>query len=614
MNAQSKYKTVHIYPHGVWWIYLGLALITIAAFQQLRSCDFVNYDDPEYVVENQNVNTGLTAKNLVWAFTSGYACNWHPLTWISHTLDCGLFGLNPKWHHLTNLLLHIINTLLLFAVLKQMTAAAWPSAFVAAAFAIHPLHVGSVAWIAERKDVLSALFWMLTMAAYFKYAKSASIKWYLLTLAAFALGLMAKPMLVTLPVVLLLLDYWPLERINQPKIIIEKLPFFALSAVSSVITFLVQQKSGAVEQIIEIPLSSRIANALISYVAYIEKMIWPSGLTVFYPHPRQALPIWHAVIAAVLLAVVSIVIVRLAQNHKYLVVGWLWYLGTLVPVIGIVQVGDQAIADRYTYIPLTGLFIIIAWGADELTRKWRLQKAVLTTLGSIILTAMLIWTHLQVKYWRNSFTLFEHALKVTKNNYLAHNNLGFAFQSAGNINEAINHYQAAIEIKPDAAIAHCNLGDALKSLGRLDEAISHYKKVLQIWPDYAKAYNNLGGALHKAGKPDEAIDRLRQAIRLEPDYAEAYNNLGTVLLSQRKYDEAIGCFHKTLNIKPGFFEAYSNIGVALAGEGRFDEAIGSFQQALKIKPDYSTARRNLTSIIKLQEDLKKKKPVEKTAD
>ena len=611
MKAQSKHKAVHIYPPGVWWIYLGLALITLAAFQQLRICDFVNYDDGEYVVGNGNVNTGLTINNVIWAFTSGYACNWHPLTWLSHMLDCQLFDLKPQWHHFTNLLLHIINTLLLFAVFKQMTAAVWRSAFVAAAFALHPLHVGSVAWIAERKDVLSTLFWMLTMAAYCKYAKTTSLKWYLLTLAAFALGLMAKPMLVTLPFVLLLLDYWPLERINQKrKIIIEKLPFFVLSAVSSDITFLVQQKSGAVEQMIKIPLHSRIINALVSYLAYIEKMIWPSGLTVFYPHPRQTLPVWHAVVAAVLLAGVSIAIFRLARNHKYLVVGWLWYLGTLIPVIGIVQVGDQAMADRYTYIPLTGLFIIIAWGVEDLTRKWRRRKPLLEAIGGIIVAAMLICTNFQLKYWHNDFTLFEHALNVTKDNYLAHNNLGFALSSAGNINEAIKHYQAAIEIRPDIAMAHYNFGNALKSQGRLDEAIAQYQQALQIRPDYASAYNNLGGAFHQAGKLDEAISQFQRAIQLQPDYAEAYNNLGIVFLSQRKYDEALKYFHKTLRLKPDFFETYNNMGVALAGLEKFDEAIESFQRALKMKPDYGSAQRNLAGVIKLREEFKKKKPAD----
>jgi len=588
MNKQSKYKTI--------CIYLGLAVITIAAFQQLRICDFVNYDDPEYVTENQNVNTGVTAKNFIWAFTSGHASNWHPLTWLSHMLDCQLFDLNPKWHHFVNLLLHIINALLLFAVFKQMTASVWPSAFVAATFAIHPLHVCSVAWISERKDVLSTLFWLLTMAAYFRYTKIASLKWYLLTLAAFTLGLMAKPMLVTLPFVLLLLDYWPLGRINTKlkikisdsgniaKIIVEKLPFFALSAVSSIITYLVQQKSGAVARMFEISLRSRITNALVSYLAYIEKMIWPRRLAVFYPHLREALPLWHALIAALLLAGVSIAIVRLAQNHKYLIVGWLWYLGTLVPVIGLVQVGEQAMADRYTYIPLTGLFIIIAWGADELTRKLRLRKALLIIASGIILAAMLICTHFQIKYWRNSITLFEHALDITEDNPIVRTYLGIVFSQQGKYDKAVENYRKAIQICPIYEAAYYNLGIALQVQGKNDEAIRNYRRALELKPDYAEAYYNLGTILQAEGRPDEAISCYNRALQIDFNSAESHNNLGNVLLSQGKFDEALKHYLAAEKIKPDYPDIQYNLGNMFLTQGSFDKAVSHYRHALRLRP------------------------------
>jgi hypothetical protein len=392
-------------------IYLTLALATLAVFWQVLGHDFVNYDDPDYVYRNPNVQSGITLSSIKWAFTTGHAANWHPLTWLSHMLDWQLFGDNPGWHHLTNLFLHIANTLLLFAVLKRMTNALWRSAFVAAAFALHPLHVESVAWVAERKDVLSTLFWMLTIAAYLRYLERPGTGRYLLTLLIFALGLMAKPMLVTLPFVLLLLDYWPLGRFQFGQIVksvgqqsrkslnafshwklsrhllLEKVPLFALSAISSIVTFLVQRTAGAVTSVETLPLKLRIANTFVSYLTYIQKMVWPSRLAMFYPYPDKTDLIWQTVVFALLLLIISLGVIWLMRRRRYLLTGWLWYLGTLVPVIGLVQVGDQALADRYTYVPLTGLFIIIAWGVPDLIAKWRFRKHALAASAIAVLLA-----------------------------------------------------------------------------------------------------------------------------------------------------------------------------------------------------------------------------------
>ncbi|MHC4336752.1 MAG: tetratricopeptide repeat protein, partial [Planctomycetota bacterium] len=571
----------------VLFIYLALALTTLVVFQQLRNYDFVNYDDPSYVSKNPQVQAGLARDSIAWAFTTGYESNWHPLTWLSHMLDCQLFGTNPGWHHLTNLLLHIANTLLLFAVLKRMTGALWRSAFVAAAFALHPLHVESVAWISERKDVLSTFFWMLTMWAYVRYTEHPKPIRYLLTVVFFVLGLMAKPMLVTLPFVLLLLDYWPLGRFQPGKdvkpvnthsqsqasyyLVWEKIPFFIISLISSAVTFLVQQSGGAVKKFDAVPLIIRIANAFISYLTYIGKMIWPSRLAVFYPHPGDKLAMWQAATAALLLLVISIWIIRLAPKRRYLLVGWLWYLGTLVPVIGLVQVGVQALADRYTYVPLTGLFIIIAWGFGDLAVKWRYRKILYSASMLTVLLALAICTHLQLRHWRNGVTLFEHAIEVTNNNHIAHNNLGVLLKSQGNLNEAISHYHQALQIKSDFAKAHYNLGGALRLQGKLDEAISHYRQALQARPNYAKAHNNLGIALRAQGKLDEAIHHYHQALQIKPDDVKTHNNLANALLKQGKFDEAVHHYRQALQVEPDNADIRNNLKAALKSRRSADQ-------------------------------------------
>ncbi len=550
-------------------ICLLLIVATIAVFWQVYNHDFVNYDDNLYVTENRHVQAGLTWEGIIWAFTTTHASNWHPLTWLSHMLDCQLFGLNAGGHHLTNLLFHIANTLLLFLVFNRMTGAIWRSAFVAALFALHPLHVESVAWVAERKDVLSTFFWMLTMWAYARYAERPGIKIYLLVFLFFALGLMAKPMLVTLPFVLLLMDYWPLGRLQLGqsikestlkiqalpilRLVWEKVPLFVLTAVSSVVTYCAQQAGGSVESLL--PFQMRVGNALAAYINYIGKTIWPLHLAVFYPHVR-VVPIW---LAGLLLMCISFFVIRVGRRSPYLSVGWLWYLGTLVPVIGLVQVGGQAMADRYTYVPIIGLFTIIVWGVAELVAKWRCQKFVLSISVGVVLLGLAMGTWLQLTHWHNSVTLFKHTLDVTPNNYLAHNNLGVALSEQGRIEEAMKQYRKVVEINPNYAMAYYNLGLALGQQGRFEETIGYFVKALQIKPNYAEAYYNMGVSLGKMGNYPEELKAYKRAINVKPDYAEAYCNLGAAYAGMGLYSEAIWAFKEAIQLNPGNRVAQHNL-------------------------------------------------------
>ncbi len=559
-------------------IYFTLAVSTLLVFRQVGNFDFVNYDDGVYVYKNPHVLNGITADAVYWAFTTDTASNWHPLTWLSLMLDCQLFGPSPGRMHLVNVLLHLVNTLLLFTVLKKMTGSLWPSAFVAAAFALHPMHVESVAWIAERKDVLSTLFLLLTLAAYAGYARRPTVFRYVVTLVIFVLGLMTKPMLVTLPFVLLLLDYWPLNRLMPPmaaitgrrrnksapaadkkatlyRIIIEKIPFFALSAISSVVTFLVQQGSGAVREVDILSLNNSIANAFLSYIEYIAKMFRPQNLAVFYPFSAAgSIPFRQAAICALLLLGMSFFVVRLGRNHRYLPMGWFWFVGTLVPVIGIVPVGLQSYADRYTYIPYIGLFIMLAWGLPQLLSGWPQRKIVLGLSMAVVLTTLGICAHRQVSFWNNSVALFSHTLEVTQNNYIAYSSLGHAYVNLGRWQEAIDAYKQAIRIKPDYAKAYSNyynLGVAYVNLGRYQEAIDAYKQTIKIKPDYAAAHNNLGNAYFNLGRWPEAIDAYKQAIKIEPDLAEAHYNLGKAYLTIGDKNSALAEFNilKSLNLQ-----------------------------------------------------------------
>ncbi|MGO9136445.1 MAG: tetratricopeptide repeat protein [Syntrophales bacterium] len=554
-----------------------LSLTTLGVFWQVSSHTFISFDDGDYVAKNLYVQDGLTWSGIVWAFSGSHAHNWHPLTWLSHMLDCQLFGLNAGMHHLANVLFHIANSILLFLVLYRMTKGLWQSAFAAGLFALHPLHVESVAWVSERKDVLSTLFWMLTMGAYVYYVERPGYKRYIFVLLFFILGLMSKPMLVTLPFVLLLLDFWPLKRfhmlqadasvnvaIPQPvqrgkkksrhqrrdtpqrkmtmepralwpqiwPLLREKIPLVAITMVLCVVTIYAQHR--VVRPMALYPMDCRIANALISYVSYIGKMFWPVKLSIFYPYGLATLFSWQAAAAILVLLFATYLSVRAAGRFPYVIVGWLWYVGTLIPVIGLVQVGLQSMADRYTYVPLIGVSIMVAWGAPELLRRWHYRKFALTTGAVAVLSSLAVLTYVQVGYWRNNVILYEHAIEVTSQNAWAQNNLGYAFELQGKKDEAIAHFQKAISISNEAD-AHYNLGTVLASQGKLDEAIYQFRESIRISPDYAKAYNNLGNALLYQGRLDEAITSYQEAIRLDPDYALARENFKNALAMQKKF-------------------------------------------------------------------------------
>ena len=598
----NKYKTL--------LVILGLTLVILGLFWRVHKFEFVNYDDNKYVTENRHIFTGLTLANVVWVFTSEHCDNWHPLTGLSHILDCELFGLNAGWHHLVNLLFHIINTVLVFVVFRIFTGAFWQSAFTAAVFGLHPLHVESVAWISERKDMLSTLFWLLTMWAYFCYVKNPKLSKYILTLGLFAMGLMSKPMLVTLPFVLLLLDYWPLERLtfadwnNVRHLVLEKVPFLMLSAISCVITVLVQAKTGALKNIDELNFSVRASNAVVSYARYILKMVWPTKLAVFYPHPGGTLPDWQIIVAALLLVVVTFLVVRKGKRYKYLPMGWFWFLGTLVPVIGLVQVGGQAMADRYTYITLTGLFIIIAWGANDILTGWKHKKNILGLVSCAVIFILAILTSFQVGYWHDSVSLFDHAIKVTDKNYLAYGNRGFAYCNKGEYDKALSDLDKAIAINPRDFLSYNNRGNIYaKVKGEYAKAISDYNKSIEINPRYAEAYNNRGNTYAVSeGDYDKAISDYNKAIEINPNYVDAYSNRGNVY-SQGKgeYLKAIPDYKKVLEINPTDAQTYFNLATAYEKVGRKKEAIAAYKAFIQYAPpsfmeDIAIARQKILEL------------------
>jgi protein O-mannosyl-transferase len=613
------------------WICVFLVAITWLVFGQTLTHDFVNFDDKTYVYGNPVVTNGLTLRGIAWAFTHAHARNWHPLTTISHMLDCQLFGLKPGGHHFTNVLLHSVSVLLLFFLLYDMTAvvprlrddagrdqrsrlqsqgALWCSAFVATLFAIHPLHVESVAWIAERKDVLSGVFFMLTLGAYVRYARKSTVVRYITTFVLFACGLMSKPMLVTVPFVLLLLDYWPLGRaaffvrqlpdfgaprrlvvkgerfaMSNPSfsgsvvrsLIVEKIPLFALSAASCVATIIAQRgATGAMEPL---SLSWRIENAAASYVVYIWQMLWPAKLAAFYP--ASELPLWQIIFAFAFLIAVSAIAIGLRKRHPYVFTGWFWYLGMLVPVIGVFQIGLQSHADRYTYLPQIGLYLLVTWAAAEIGKTLNVQFSGIhwaLSVGrwtfSVFIVAMLAclaWH--QTTCWKNSETLWTHTLAVTSNNDVAHNNLGLFFAGRGQIDAAISQYESALRIRSGAeearynlsnALVHNNLANALVQKDRLDEAVAHYEKAVQLRPDYADGHFNLGTALTRQGRLDEAIDEWQKTLSIQPNDAEAHTTLADALLRKGKPSEAIAHYEKALEIAPHSVLAMNNLAWALS--------------------------------------------------
>lgn len=589
-------------------ISLFLIMATALVFWPVRNHEFLKYDDNQYVTENLQVKGGLTLKGFIWAFSTTHAANWHPLTWLSHMLDYDLYGLAPGGHHLTNVLFHIANALLLFFILHRMTKALWVSGFVAALFAFHPLHVESVAWVAERKDVLSTFFWMLTLRAYVYYVEGPGVGRYSLVVSIFVLGLLAKPMVGTLPFVLLLIDYWPLRRFRfgpaedginskgQPpmdfskqtsstlRLFSEKIPLFVLSVASSILTYLAQQKGGGLKSIETYPPATRVVNALVSYAGYIRKMVWPEGMAFFYPYPKT-FPIWEVVGSILLLSCISILVICYARKHPFLLVGWFWYLGTLVPVIGLIQVGNQAMADRYTYIPLIGLFIMVVIGFPCLFKKWRYRKILLGASMGLILFLLMVTTRLQINHWQNNFALFEHALHVTSDNFLAHNNLGIAVAEQGKIEEAIAHYREAIRIKPNYLDAHYNLGVNLTKQGRYEEAMDHYMEALRIAPDDAETHNKVGILFTREGKHHEALGHFTEALRLKPGFAAARYNFGLALAEQGEYQEAVPHFAEALRLKPDFAEAHFSLCIAYLMMGSQNLALEEYETLKAINPN-----------------------------
>lgn len=581
-----------------------LAFAVWAIYGQTRHHDFVNYDDDTYVYKNAVVTNGFSLAGVNWAFSHTVSANWHPLTVMSHMLDCQLWGLNPAGHHLINVLLHAVTAMVFFLVFRSMTGLFWPAAFVAVVFAIHPLRVESVAWVAERKDVLSGLFFMLTLWVYVRYARQSKTSpycleskvWYGLALGFFALGLMSKPMLVTLPFILLLLDYWPLERFGQwRRLVLEKIPFLLLTVAAVTATLLAQKF--AIESAQPIGFPWRIGNALVSYVAYIGQMFYPVGLAPFYPHPGNQLPIWQIALSLLTVIGISAGVLVMARQQPCLVLGWLWYLGMLVPVIGLVQVGDQARADRYTYLPQIGLYIMIACGGSAWCgqRPWR--RRILASGSVLILAGLLALAHTQTTYWKNSTTLWTHTLACTSGNYLAHYNLGVVLTTQRKTEEAISQYEQALQFKPDYADAHINLANALADLGKSDEAIQHYERALQLTPNAANVHNDLGTALADEGRFDEAIQQYEQALRLKPDYANAHFNLGIDFAAQGKLDEAISHYEQALRLKPEYAEAHCNLGNVLVRQRKLEEAVSHYRDALQIEPDYTRAHINIGIVL-----------------
>jgi tetratricopeptide (TPR) repeat protein len=609
-----------------------LIAITWFVFGQTVRYDFVNYDDDKYVYANPLITSGLTVSGAIHAFIGKHSVNWHPLTTLSHMLDCQLWDSHAGGHHFTNIVLHTIAVVLLFLILLQMTGALWRSAFVAAVFAVHPLRVESVAWISERKDVLSAVFFMLTLSFYVRYVRRSSLGRYLAVVGSFALGLMCKPTLVTVPLVLLLLDYWPLKRFDGEsstrRLILEKIPLFALSAAAAGATLWAQEKS--IIQIERLPFMWRVGNGLVACLTYIEQTIWPARLAVFYPHPGITLPVWEIGLAIVLLLLATAGAIALRRKRPYFLTGWFWYLVMLLPVIGLIQVGAQAHADRYTYLSQIGLYILLAWAIPDALAS-RIQRRILGVTAGVAIILLAWCAHIQASYWRDGETLWSHTIAVTSENFTAYNGLGQFLLDHGHLDEAIDQLHIALKINPKYPIARMNLGIALLKKGRADEAIAQFQTVLKDYPNDANAYDNMGTALlqkgdsqsaiaayEKAlsiqsrypsahfglgmalddiGRVGEAIAHYQEAVREAPDFAEAYYLLGTDLFRASRIDAAIAAFERALQSRPVYPEVQNNMGLALLKKGRPSEAIAHWENAIANEPDFVLALNNLAWVL-----------------
>jgi tetratricopeptide (TPR) repeat protein len=603
--------------HGA-LVFILLALATLAVFMQVWNHDFVTYQDPDYVTANPIVRAGVTPGGAAWAFTTYRIGKWFPLSWLSHMADCGLFGMRSGPHHLMNLLLHVCSTLLLFGLLQRMTGDRWRSAVVAWLFALHPLHVESVAWAAQRKDVLSALFWFLTIWAYLSYIERPKPVRYLLLLVPFCLGLLSGPTVIALPLVLVLLDVWPLRRIRVAEpagagrspqqaqagrevksfsgILLEKALLFELSASVAIAMMVFQKPEATVMPQAWIPFGTRLANVLLSCVAYLWQTIWPARLAVFYPYP-SSLPSWQVIGAGLAIAGISFLALRLIRRFPYLAVGWFWYLAALAPVIGLVLSGMEPQADRYTYIPLVGIFLTLSWGVAEALTRLPGGKTALAFIAIALCPASMILSWNQIRHWRNSEALFQHAIDVTSGNHVAYYRLGGVFRDQGRMKEAILSYAEAIRLLPGDARAYGELAEVLYGQGRVEEAVAFYREAVRLNPNSQEDRISLGIALDRSGKAADSIEQLAEAIKINPRSADAHYNLGRIYADLGRLSEAAAQFVETIGLQPDNAGAHYNLGTALAGQGKMNEAVASFERAVQLKPDYASAHNNLGSAL-----------------
>jgi tetratricopeptide (TPR) repeat protein len=621
-------------------IYLVLAAVVVWVYAPVRHYPFINLDDPDYVYMNPQVQSGLTADNVAWAFKSGFASNWHPVTWLSLMLDRQLFGVDAGAYHMSNVAIHALNTVLLFLLWFRMTNYPWRSAAVAALFALHPLRLESVVWVSERKDLLCGLFWLLTTWMYVQYARHrnrrARTTYYIASLIFFSLGLMSKPMMVTLPCVLILLDFWPLQRVQWSKIqlrgaVVEKLPFFGLAVISSVITVIVQTHARA--SLESVPMTTRLGNAVVSYQRYLHKIFWPSNLAVFYPHPGRW-PIWYVCASLIVVAGVSWWVVQRSRTHICMAIGWLWFVAVLLPVIGLVQAGSQSMADRFTYIPAIGIAIMLVWGVAEWSLKTKSGRVIGPAFVGLLVIFCALSTRAQLKFWRDNETLYSRAIAVTRDNNVAYINRGYEFASQkryaeaiadfesvlrhmpdnadalanrgtayakqGAMEKAFNDFVAALKVSPTQAGANNGMGRLLEQGGHYDVAIPYFQRALAAKPNFADAESNWGYALAAKGDVGAAISHYEKALRMDGNNAEAHNNLGIALAQLDRVDEAATHLAKAVALDPKDAQAQNNYANVLAGAGRLDEAAAHYQQALKLKPDYLSARSNFGRILTRQ--------------